>query len=89
MATLAGAFGLGTIVGPLVATLFVLPGVGLAGPMFAFAIIAAIMLGVVWVWLVEEKAPPAPLSDAEQRFGLAFDHAPLRRSPRLRYRRPR
>jgi MFS family permease len=88
MSTLAGAFGLGTIVGPLVATLFVLPVVGLAGPMFAFAIIAAIMLAAVWLWLVEEKAPPAPLDDAEQRFVPAEAEArsrpkPLWRDPRL------
>jgi len=90
MATLAGAFGLGTIVGPLVATLFVLPVVGLAGPMFAFALIAAVMLGVVWIWLSEEKKPPAPLDEAEQRFVPAEAEAamvekrkPLWRDPRL------
>ena len=37
----AGAFGLGTIFGPLAAAMFVLPVVGLSGPMFAFALIAA------------------------------------------------
>jgi MFS family permease len=88
MSTLAGAFGLGTIVGPLVATLFVLPVVGLAGPMFAFAVIAGLMLVAVWAWLVEDKAPPAPLSEAAQRFvpAEAEAHArpkPLWRDPRL------
>jgi len=47
IAALAGAFGLGTIVGPAVAPLFVLPVVGLAGPMFAFAILAGAMMVVV------------------------------------------
>ena len=93
MSTLAGAFGLGTIVGPLVATLFVLPIVGLAGPMFAFAIIAAIMLVVVARWLPETKARPAPLDNDELRRipAEALAHAkpsnpngpPLWRDPRL------
>jgi len=68
MSTLAGAFGLGTIVGPLVATMFVLPVVGLAGPLFAFAAIAAAMLLAVARWLPEEKPAPSPLDDAERRF---------------------
>jgi MFS family permease len=68
MSTLAGAFGLGTIVGPLIATMFVLPVVGLAGPLFAFAVIAAVMLLTVARWLPEPKIPPEPLSAAEQRF---------------------
>jgi MFS family permease len=88
MSTLAGAFGLGTIVGPLVATMFVRPGVGLAGPMFAFAIIAAIMLAVVARWLPESKTRPAPLDDDELRRipAEALAHAkgpPLWRDPRL------
>lgn len=36
---LASAFGLGTILGPALAPFFVLPGVGLAGPAYAFALI--------------------------------------------------
>lgn len=59
MASLAGAFGLGTIVGPAVAPIFVLPIVGLAGPMFAFAIIAAGMIIVVARFLPEANGPPA------------------------------
>src|SRR5580693_1171826 len=53
MAGLAGAFGLGTIIGPAVAPIFVLPVVGLAGPMFAFAVIAAAMIFVVLRYLPE------------------------------------
>ena len=88
MSTLAGAFGLGTIVGPLVATMFVLPWVGLAGPMFAFAIIAAIMLAVVARWLPEARTKPAPLDDDELKRipAEALAHAkppPLWRDPRL------
>ncbi len=63
MAGLAGAFGLGTVIGPFAAQLFVLPVVSLAGPMFAFAVLAAGMTVVVWRFLPEPKlgalAPPA------------------------------
>jgi MFS family permease len=62
MAGLAGAVGLGTVTGPFVAQFFVLPVVSLAGPMFAFALIAAAMAGVVWRFLPEPpravRAPP-------------------------------
>ncbi len=64
MAGLAGAFGLGTIVGPAIAPLFVLPLVGLAGPMFAFALFAAAMMVVVARMLPESRpaaaAPTGP-----------------------------
>jgi MFS family permease len=46
LATLSSAFGLGTILGPAVAPLFVVPVLGLSGPLFAFALIA---LGVLVV----------------------------------------
>jgi MFS family permease len=94
MSTLAGAFGLGTIVGPLIATLFVLPVVGLAGPLFAFAVIAAAMLMVVARWLPEQKQAPRPLTEDQLRFVPAEAQAgpplsegakptPLWRDPRL------
>lgn len=40
LALLASAFGLGTFLGPAIAPIFILPVVGLSGPMFAFAAIA-------------------------------------------------
>jgi MFS family permease len=91
MSTLAGAFGLGTIVGPLIATMFVLPVVGLAGPLFAFAVIAAVMLVAVVRWLPESKTIPAPLDADELSFVPAEEVAeafsakrpPLWRDPRL------
>ncbi|MES2034452.1 MAG: MFS transporter [Pseudomonadota bacterium] len=54
MASLAGAFGLGTVVGPFLAPLFILPVVTLAGPLFAFSLIAVAMLFVVYRFLPEE-----------------------------------
>lgn len=68
MATLAGAFGMGTLGGPVIAPLFVLPHVGLAGPLFGFAAIAAIMLVVVWRGLPETKVePPAAAANPAAR----------------------
>ena len=48
MSLLASAQGLGTVIGPTFAPLLVLPIVGLAGPMYVFALIAAVVLLVVW-----------------------------------------
>ncbi|RAK59067.1 MFS transporter [Phenylobacterium hankyongense] len=60
MASLAGAFGLGTVLGPFLAPLFIFPGVGLAGPLFSFAVIAGGMLFVVWRFLPESASRPDP-----------------------------
>ncbi|MBJ7484658.1 MFS transporter [Brevundimonas sp.] len=48
MALLASAQGLGTVIGPTVAPFFVLPIVGLAGPMYAFAACGLVVLWIVW-----------------------------------------
>lgn len=48
MSMLASAQGLGTVIGPTLAPLFVLPLVGLAGPMYAFALMGLVILIVVW-----------------------------------------
>ncbi len=55
MASLAGAFGLGTVVGPFLAPLFILPFVTLAGPLFSFSLLSAAMLAVVWRYLPEAQ----------------------------------
>ena len=83
MAGLAGAFGLGTIIGPAIAPVFVLPGVGLAGPMLAFAVIAAVMIVVVLRWLPEPplaKPEAAPVADPA---AAAPPRVALLRDPRL------
>ncbi len=51
LSALASSFGLGTIVGPALAPLFVLPVVGLAGPLFAFAAIGLAVLLAILLWL--------------------------------------
>jgi MFS family permease len=62
MASLAGAFGLGTVVGPFLAPLFVYPVIGLAGPLYPFSLIAFAMLMVVWRYLPDQK----PLAESQR-----------------------
>lgn len=60
LALLSSAFGLGTIVGPAVAPFFILPGVGLSGPMFAFAGVAAVVALLVRRGLPDDDPTHAP-----------------------------
>lgn len=60
MATLASSFGLGTIIGPAVAPLFVFAPLGLSGPLFVFAGIAALVLAMLALRLPDD----APRSEA-------------------------
>lgn len=48
LSLLSSAFGLGTIIGPALAPFFILPGVGLAGPAFFFALSGAVVLAAAW-----------------------------------------
>ena len=51
LSALASSFGLGTIIGPAVAPLFVLPFVGLPGPLFGFALVGLIVFAAIAAWL--------------------------------------
>src|SRR5690606_34246761 len=69
MSLLASAQGLGTVIGPAIAPFFILPFVGLAGPMYAFALFGAVVLWVVWRRLpsgdvVRQPAPGRHQEDA-------------------------
>jgi MFS family permease len=55
LSALSSSFGLGTIIGPAVAPLFVLPVVGLAGPLFAFALIGLVVVVSVALWLPNDR----------------------------------
>lgn len=48
IALLASAQGLGTVIGPALAPFFILPFVGLAGPMYAFALMGLVVGVLVW-----------------------------------------
>jgi MFS family permease len=56
LSALSSSFGLGTIVGPALAPLFVLPFVGLPGPLFAFAVIAVAVFVAILLWLPNDRA---------------------------------
>jgi MFS family permease len=55
LSALSSSFGLGTIIGPAVAPLFVVAVVGLAGPLFAFALIAAAVFTAIVLWLPDDR----------------------------------
>jgi MFS family permease len=55
LSALSSSFGMGTIIGPAVAPLFVLPVVGLSGPLFAFALIGAVVVTATIVWLPNDR----------------------------------
>jgi hypothetical protein len=56
LSALSSSFGLGTIIGPALAPLFVFPVVGLAGPLFAFAIVAILVFAAILVWLPDDRS---------------------------------
>ena len=88
LSQLAGAFGLGTMAGPAIAPLFVLPIVTLAGPMFTFALMALIVLLAVLRFVPEAKAPGAPAPAAAEGLTPGPERAPknagLWRDPAIR-----
>jgi MFS family permease len=65
---LAGAFGLGTIVGPAIAPIFVLPFVGLSGPLFFFGLGGLVIVAIAARVLPETPpSPPPPTALVERR----------------------
>ncbi len=86
MSALAGAFGLGTVIGPFIAPLFVLHGlkVDLAGPLFGFAVLAGLMLFVVWKYLPESSKMPQPHVTAEVSPGASGAEAKVKERPMWR-----
>ena len=55
LSALSSSFGLGTILGPALAPLFVFAPLGLAGPLFAFAIIAVGVFAAIQIWLPNDR----------------------------------
>ncbi len=64
MSALASAQGLGTVLGPALAPFFVLPFIGLAGPMYGFALIGAVVLALVWFGLPSGDVERKPVDAA-------------------------
>jgi hypothetical protein len=59
LAAIASSFGLGTIVGPAIAPLFIFPPLGLSGPLIVFALIGALVLGALILRLPDDTPPHA------------------------------
>jgi MFS family permease len=57
LSALSSSFSLGTIVGPALAPLFVLPLVGLSGPLFVFAAIAIAVFAAILIGLPDDTKP--------------------------------
>ena len=55
LSALSSSFGLGTIIGPAMAPLFVFAPFGLSGPLFAFALIAIAVSAAIFVWLPNDQ----------------------------------
>ena len=85
MASLAGAFGLGTVFGPFLAPYFVYPVLGISGPLFTFAGIAAVMLLVVWRFLPESpRRTESPADEAADEAEAGLEKArPMWRDSRV------
>lgn len=98
LSALSSSFGLGTIVGPALAPLFVLPFVGLPGPLFAFAVLAVGVYVAIVVWLPDDAADPREGRGAAMSYpslasmvtGASIKAATApSRQPRLSWRDPR
>jgi MFS family permease len=83
MAMLAGAFGVGTVVGPFLAPLFIYPVLGLAGPLFTFAVIAAAMLFCVWRFLPESPRRAQIAPEFDEPATAEASGGPMWRDPRV------
>lgn len=56
LSLVSSSFGLGTVIGPAIAPFFILPFVGLAGPMLVFALIGLIVL-ILLRWRLPDDVP--------------------------------
>jgi hypothetical protein len=97
LSALSSSFGLGTIIGPAVAPLFVLPIVGLSGPLFAFSFIGLLVFTAVLLWLPNDRygrrvgrgAAMSYPSIASQPTGASVIAATSPRRKRLKWNDPR
>ena len=96
LAALASSFGLGTIIGPAIAPLFIFPPLGLASPLIAFAMIGGLVLSAVALRLPDDTPrreargqivayPSIGAADAPVTRENGASPSPLRwRDPRVR-----
>lgn len=83
LAAIASSFGLGTIIGPAIAPLFIFPPLGLSAPLFAFALIAAVVLALIALRLPDDtpKNPARGPIVAYPAIGAAAEVAPEENVP--------
>jgi MFS family permease len=60
LAAIASSFGLGTIIGPAIAPLFIFPPLGLSGPLIIFAAIGALVLTAVALRIPDDTPRSSP-----------------------------
>ena len=97
LSALSSSFGLGTILGPAVAPLFVLPFLGLSGPLFAFSLIGLLTFVAILLWLPNDRygrrtghgAAMSYPSLASQPTGASVVAATSPRQKRLKWNDPR
>jgi MFS family permease len=98
LSALSSSFGLGTIVGPALAPLFVLPLIGLTGPLFAFAALGVAVFAAILFGLPDDRrgrrvgrgAAMSYPSLASQPTGSSVVAATApQRTARLRWKDPR
>lgn len=99
MALIASSFGLGTVIGPAIAPLLLMPGAsGLAGPFFAFAAFGVLVLVALRLRLPDDdpayaargQVAGAPFSaSASSGSAIAADEDDLAGVPDLQWRDPR
>ena len=97
LSALASSFGLGTIIGPAVAPMFVLPLIGLPGPLFGFALIGVIVFTAIAAWLPDDTkgrhvgrgAAMSYPSIASPVTGASVIAATAPRTAKLKWRDPR
>ena len=78
LSALSSSFSLGTIVGPALAPLFVLPLVGLSGPLFVFAAVAIIVFVAILTGLPDDTKPR---HGRRQGHGAAMSYPSLASAP--------
>jgi MFS family permease len=94
LAAIASSFGLGTIIGPAIAPLFIFPPLGLSGPLIVFAGIGLLVLAAIVLRLPDDtprSSPKGQIADYPSMGGLAGSPGPVSEAERtpLRWRDPR
>ena len=95
LSNLSASFGLGTVIGPALAPLFVLPFFGLTGPLFVFALAGILVFAAVWFQLPDDRVHPRRARGAAMAYpgvsptGASVRAATSEPAPNLKWNDPR